>query len=101
MTYESQSWNTGLVANITVTNTGSTPINGWSLAFTLPSGQTISSGWNAVYSPPSGAVTATNMPYNATIGPNQSIDMGFQATHTGNTAEPDAFTLNGSACTVS
>lgn len=98
--YDSQAWNNGLVANITITNTSSTTINGWSLAFTLPSGQRIVSGWNAVYNPLSGPVVATNMPYNSTIPPNGSIGMGFQATHTGNTAEPTSFTLNGTACTV-
>ena len=44
-------WNTGLTDNITITNTGSSAINGWSLRFTLASGQTITSGWNATYSP--------------------------------------------------
>ncbi|GAA2390208.1 hypothetical protein GCM10010420_12400 [Streptomyces glaucosporus] len=93
-------WNTGLVSNITITNTGTTPIDGWSLTFTLPGGQTITSGWNADYSPASGRVTARNAPHNATIAPGASVGIGFQATHTGNTAEPTAFTLNGTDCTV-
>lgn len=93
-------WNTGLTQEITITNTGSSPINGWSLVFTLPSGQTIISGWNANYSPNSGQVTARNAPYNGTIAPNASVSIGFQATHTGNTAKPSSFTLNGTACTV-
>lgn len=94
-------WNTGLVSNITITNTGTTPIGGWSLVFTLPGGQTITSGWNADYSPASGQVTARNTPHNATIAPGASIGIGFQATHTGNTATPTSYTLNGTACTTS
>jgi poly(hydroxyalkanoate) depolymerase family esterase len=93
-------WNTGLTSNITITNTGSTAINGWTLAFTLPGGQNITSGWNATYSPTSGAVTARNMSYNGVLNPGGSTTIGFQATHTGNTAAPAAFTLNGAACTV-
>ena len=93
-------WNTGLVSNITITNTGTTPIDGWSLVFTLPGGQTITSGWNADYSPASGRVTARNTPHSATIAPGASVGIGFQAAHTGNTATPTAFTLNGTACTV-
>ena len=93
-------WNTGLTQNITIANTGTTAINGWSLVFTLPSGQTITSGWNATYSPSSGKVTATNVSYNAAIAPNASVSIGFQATHTGNAAAPTSFTLNGAACTV-
>ncbi|WP_371408605.1 PHB depolymerase family esterase [Micromonospora zamorensis] len=94
-------WNTGLTENITVTNTGTTAVNGWSLVFTLPSGQTITSGWNASYSPSSGQVTAKNVAYNAGIPANGSVTIGFQATHSGNTAKPSAVTLNGASCAVS
>ncbi|WP_433305335.1 extracellular catalytic domain type 1 short-chain-length polyhydroxyalkanoate depolymerase [Actinoplanes sp. CA-030573] len=91
-------WNTGLTESLTITNTGTAPVNGWSLAFTLPGGQTITSGWNAIYSPASGRVTARNASYNGTIAPNASVSIGFQATHTGNTGKPADFTLNGNAC---
>ncbi|MGA5037464.1 PHB depolymerase family esterase [Streptomyces capoamus] len=91
-------WSTGLTASVTVTNTGTTPVNGWKLGFTLPAGQTLTNGWNAGYSGSSGAVTATNAAYNATIAPGASVTIGYQATHTGNSAAPAAFTLNGSAC---
>ncbi|MER7284083.1 PHB depolymerase family esterase [Dactylosporangium sp. NPDC000244] len=93
-------WNNGLTSTITITNTGSTTISHWSLAFTLPSGQTITGGWNATYSPSSGRVTATDAGYNAVLAPGASTDIGFQATHTGNTAKPSGFTLNGSTCTT-
>ncbi|WP_407664352.1 cellulose binding domain-containing protein [Micromonospora parastrephiae] len=100
VTYTVNAWSSGLTASVSVTNTGSTPVNGWALAFTLPGGQTITSGWNANYSPSSGTVNARNVSYNATIAPNTSVDVGFQATHTGNTGRPSAFTLNGAACAV-
>ncbi|MGC4770412.1 cellulose binding domain-containing protein [Micromonospora sp. DT44] len=100
VTYTVNAWNNGLTAAVSVTNTSSSAINGWALAFTLPSGQTITGGWNASYSPTSGAVTARNVSYNGTIAPNTSVDIGFQATHTGNAGKPTAFTLNGTACTV-
>jgi len=91
-------WNTGLTENLTVTNTGSTAVNGWSLKFTLASGQTITQAWNATVTPASGAVTATNLSYNAAIAPGGNVTLGFNANHTGNTAPPAAFTLNGSTC---
>jgi poly(hydroxyalkanoate) depolymerase family esterase len=81
-------WSTGLTAAITIKNTGNSTINGWTLAFTLPPGQTITSGWNATYTPTSGAVTARNLSYNGTQEPGASTGIGFQATHTGNTAKP-------------
>jgi poly(hydroxyalkanoate) depolymerase family esterase len=93
-------WNTGLTENITITNTGSTAINGWSLVFTLPGGQTITSGWNAMYSPNSGRVTATNVSYNATIPAGGAFTIGFQANQTGNAAAPISFTLNAGSCAI-
>jgi poly(hydroxyalkanoate) depolymerase family esterase len=98
--YTVNPWNTGLTASITITNTSSTTVNGWTLAFTLPSGQTITSGWNATYSPTSGAVTARNVSFNTVIAPNAFVEIGFQATHTGNTGKPPAFTLNSVTCTT-
>ena len=43
-------------------------------------------------------MTARNAGHNATIPPGGSVDIGFQAIHTGNTAAPTSFTLNGAAC---
>ncbi|WP_036393131.1 cellulose binding domain-containing protein [Micromonospora chokoriensis] len=98
--YTVNAWNSGFTASVSVTNTSSTPVNGWALAFTLPAGQSITSGWNATYASSNAAVTARNVSYNATIAPNTSVDIGFQATHTGNTGRPSAFTLNGTTCAV-
>ncbi|WP_174537754.1 extracellular catalytic domain type 1 short-chain-length polyhydroxyalkanoate depolymerase [Micromonospora chalcea] len=97
---ELNAWNNGLTENITISNTGSTAVNGWSLAFTLPGGQTITSGWNASYSPSSGQVTARNVSYNAAIPAGGSTTIGFQATHTGDAGRPSSFTLNGQPCTL-
>ncbi|KAB1162281.1 cellulose-binding protein, partial [Micromonospora sp. AMSO12t] len=98
--YTMNSWGSGFTASIDITNTGTSAINGWTLAFNLPSGQSITSGWGATYSPSSGQVSARNVDYNAAIAPGATINIGFQANTSGNTAEPTAFTLNGVACTV-
>ncbi|MGW4638566.1 cellulose binding domain-containing protein [Sphaerisporangium sp. NPDC004334] len=98
--YTMNSWNNGFTASISITNTTASTINGWTLVFTLPSGQAITSGWNATYSPSSGQVSARNVDFNGTLAPGATVEIGFQATHTGNTAEPTAFTLNGVPCTV-
>ncbi|GIE92000.1 extracellular catalytic domain type 1 short-chain-length polyhydroxyalkanoate depolymerase [Actinoplanes regularis] len=93
-------WNSGLTENLVITNTGAAAVNGWSLVFTLPAGQTITSGWNATYSPTSGQVTARNAAYNGAIPAGGSVTVGFQATHAGNTGTPSTFTLNGTACST-
>ncbi|MBP2707259.1 PHB depolymerase family esterase [Microbispora sp. RL4-1S] len=98
VSYTVNAWNNGLTAQVNITNTGSSTINGWSLAFTLPGGQTVTGAWNATIAPSSGQVTAGNLSYNATIPPGGSTSFGFQATHTGNTGSPSSFTLNGAAC---
>ena len=100
MTSTVNAWNNGLTMNISITNTGTAAIDGWTLAFTLPNGQTITSGWNATYSPASGVVNAKNVSYNAAIAPNASVSIGFQATHGGNTARPSSYRLNGSPCST-
>jgi poly(hydroxyalkanoate) depolymerase family esterase len=91
-------WNTGLTNNIGITNTGSSTLTGWTLTFTLASGQTITSGWNATYSPSSGNVTAKGVSYNGTLTPGATTTIGFQATHTGDTGRPTNFKLNGATC---
>ena len=45
------------------------------------------------YAPTSGAVTARNVAYNAAIAPNASVEIGFQATHTGDAGKPTSFAL--------
>ncbi|XTZ17291.1 extracellular catalytic domain type 1 short-chain-length polyhydroxyalkanoate depolymerase [Micromonospora echinospora] len=93
-------WNNGLTEDLTITNTSTSAVDGWSLVFTLPGGQVITSGWNASYAPSSGQVTARNLAHNAAIPVNGSITVGFQATHTGDAAGPSAFTLNGTPCVL-
>ncbi|MEU4744063.1 PHB depolymerase family esterase [Actinosynnema sp. NPDC023658] len=91
-------WNNGLTETITIANTSATAVNGWQLAFTLPGGQAITGGWSATYATATGQVTATNVDYNAQIPASGSVSIGFQATHTGNSAAATGFTLNGVPC---
>jgi poly(hydroxyalkanoate) depolymerase family esterase len=98
VTAGTSAWSTGLTGSVTLTNTGTTAVNGWRLAFTLPAGQTVTNGWGATYAPASGTVTATNASYNGTIAPNASVSIGYQASHGGDSGPPTGFTLNGTAC---
>ncbi|MER5217063.1 PHB depolymerase family esterase [Streptomyces sp. NPDC002838] len=99
VTATTSAWSTGLTASVTITNTGTSSVNGWQLGFTLPAGQAITNGWGATYTPSSGSVTATNATYNGTLAPNASVTIGYQANHGGNSAAPGEFTLNGKGCT--
>jgi endo-1,4-beta-xylanase len=100
VTYTTSTWSTGYTAQVTIANTSSAAVSGWSLGFTLPSGQTITNSWNATISPASGAVTAKNVSYNGSIAANASVSFGFQANHSGDSSKPASFSLNGTACSV-
>ncbi|OAH10192.1 GH12 family glycosyl hydrolase domain-containing protein [Streptomyces jeddahensis] len=100
VTYATNVWQGGFTADVTVANTGSSPVDDWELAFTLPSGQQITGAWNASVTPSAGAVTATASAHNAQITPDGSQTFGFQGTYSGTFAEPDDFSLNGTACTT-
>ncbi|MCX5052443.1 cellulose binding domain-containing protein [Streptomyces sp. NBC_00201] len=98
--YGTNVWQGGFTADVTVTNTGPSPVNGWNLAFTLPSGQKTTSVWNANVSSSSGAVTASGQQYNGDIAPGGQVSFGFQGTYSGTFAKPAGFSLNGTACTT-
>nr|WP_296068456.1 cellulose binding domain-containing protein [uncultured Actinoplanes sp.] len=100
VTYGTNVWGNGFTADVTVANTGTAAVNGWSLGFTLPSGQTITNSWNASLTGSSGAVTARNIAWNGSIPAGGSVSFGFQGTYGGSFARPAAFTLNGSTCTT-
>ena len=76
-------WNTGLTESITLTNTSSTTVNGWSLVFTLPSGQTITQVWSARTSSTASPYTVTNESYNGALAPGASAMFGFLAASPG------------------
>lgn len=95
-----QAWGTGTTVDLTVTNTGSTPVNGWTLEFPLALGQTVTSDWNTDLTQGSNTITATNASHNATIAPGASITLGYLAAHTGDSSSPPRFMLNGDACAV-
>ncbi|HEX5143683.1 MAG TPA: cellulose binding domain-containing protein, partial [Mycobacterium sp.] len=98
VSYVKNEWAGGFTANVTVTNTGTTAINGWTLKFSFAGDQKVTNAWNATVTQPGTAVTATNVSYNATIAPSGNVQFGFQGTWTSNDTTPTAFTVNGTAC---
>jgi O-glycosyl hydrolase len=91
-------WAGGFTANVTVTNNGSAPVNGWTVGFTFPGDQKVTNAWNASVSQSGESVAATNASYNATIAAGASTSFGFQGTWTSSDAPPTSFTVNGVAC---
>jgi O-glycosyl hydrolase len=100
VSYTPDNWAGGFTANITITNTGPAPVNGWTLKFTFPGDEKITNAWNGSASQNGENVSITNVSYNATIAAGGFTSLGFQGTWTTSDAAPTAFTVNGSACTT-
>ncbi|NGY64693.1 cellulase family glycosylhydrolase [Lentzea sp. NEAU-D13] len=102
--YSAPSWGggSGFTASVTITNTGTSAIDGWTLAFSYANGQKVTlPGWGATWAQSGGNVTATNLSWNRTLAPNGSTSIGFNGTYSGSNPAPASFTLNGSTCTTS
>ncbi|HEY0805104.1 MAG TPA: cellulose-binding domain-containing protein, partial [Pseudonocardiaceae bacterium] len=99
VTYAKQEWSGGFTANITITDTGTAAITGWTLTFTFPGDQRVTNAWSSTASQNGNAVTVTNAGYNATISPGGSTSFGFQGTWTSNDTSPTSFAVNGTTCT--
>jgi endo-1,4-beta-xylanase len=94
-------WNTGFGATFTITNTGSTAINGWNLQFSFANGQTITQLWNGSFTQSGSNVTITNLSYNASLAPGATMSSppGFNGAWSGTNTNPTSFRLNGVTCT--
>jgi glucuronoarabinoxylan endo-1,4-beta-xylanase len=99
VTYSTVSqWTGGFVANLTIANSGSSPVNGWTLAFTFPGDQKITDAWNGVVTQSGESVSIANESYNGTIAAGGNTSLGFQGTWSASDAAPTSFTLNGTPC---
>ena len=93
-------WQGGFGANVTINNTGSTGINGWTLKWSFADGQTITQLWDGTASQSGSAVSVTNASYNGTIAPGSNVSFGFNGSWNGTNTAPTSFSLNGQTCTT-
>jgi poly(hydroxyalkanoate) depolymerase family esterase len=96
--YTANTWGNGFTANVTVTNTSASAVNGWTVQWGWSGNQQVTNAWNATVSQAGAQVTARNVSYNATIAAGASVTFGFQGTYSGTNQAPTQFTLNGAAC---
>ncbi|MCG5214260.1 glycoside hydrolase family 3 N-terminal domain-containing protein [Streptosporangium soli] len=101
VTYTANDWGGAFGGTVVVANTGTTPINAWTLRFTFPGTQRITQGWSATWTQSGADVTATAPAWNNSLAPGASTSIGFNATYTGANPRPTTFTLNTSPCTSS
>ena len=90
-------WNTGFQVAITITNTGTTALNSWTLAWNFPGNQTIANLWNGAATQSGASVTVNNLSYNNNISAGGSYNgVGFVGN--GAAATPASFSVNGVQC---
>ncbi|MFD0275639.1 glycoside hydrolase family 9 protein [Kitasatospora sp. NPDC127111] len=92
------SWSSGFTATVTVKNTGTSALSGWTLGWGFAGDQKISAAWNATVTQSGSAVTARDAGWNGALAPGATASFGFQAAYSGANEAPARFTLNGGVC---
>jgi GH35 family endo-1,4-beta-xylanase/poly(3-hydroxybutyrate) depolymerase len=81
------SWPGGFQGEVTVT-AGSSPVNGWTVQWTLSSGQTVTQVWNGTLSTSGPTVSVRNASYNGSLPASGSTTFGFLANGAPSTPSP-------------
>ncbi|MGC9664984.1 lytic polysaccharide monooxygenase [Planosporangium sp. 12N6] len=87
------SWTGGFQADLTVRNSGSAALNGWTVKWSFPGSQTIAQMWNGSYTQSGAQVTVKNSSYNGSVGAGATTTFGFLGSGTASSS------LNNLTCT--
>ena len=93
-------WPGGFQAMMTLTNTGATAINNWTLTWSFANGQQITQLWTGAESQNGASVTVNSLSYDGNIASGGSYTgLGFLGTWNNTTnGVPSAFAINGTPC---
>ncbi|MFI7577186.1 glycoside hydrolase family 9 protein [Micromonospora sp. NPDC049497] len=93
------SWPGGFTSQVSIRNTGTAAVSGWTARFAFTGDQKVTKAWSATVTQSGATVSAKNLSWNATIAPGATVTFGFNGT-TGGGANPvpGLVTLNGGAC---
>jgi chitodextrinase len=90
-------WNAGFVGKIVITNSGTTPINGWKVSWNFSDGSKITNSWNANLTG-TNPYSATGLSWNSLINPGQSVEFGFQVQKARTDSAVPPVTVTGAIC---
>jgi hypothetical protein len=92
-------WNGGFGANLVITNTGTAPVNNWTLNMNFT--PAVTSLWNGNYTQTGSALSVTNLSWNGSIpaGTSQTIGLNGNGLLSANSSSNCMF--NGLPCTLS
>jgi cellulose 1,4-beta-cellobiosidase len=88
------SYSGGFQGQVVIKDTGTSPTNGWKLAWTFPGNQQITSLWNGIVTQSGTQVTVTNQSYDAAIAAGGTLTVGFNANVTGTNNAPASITCS-------
>lgn len=87
-------WGSGATANIEITNRGTSPINGWSVRWNYVNNR-LAGSWNATITG-SNPYNASNLSWNGSVQPGQTVSFGLQVNANNGSIETPAVT--GAVC---
>jgi cellulase/cellobiase CelA1 len=88
-------WQTGFIANFTVTNSSMAPLADWRIDFDMPAGQSVSHTWNSNITQSGTHFVLTPANWNRVIAPGGSATGGMRGVLTGTYSPPVNCVLNG------
>ena len=94
-------WGSGFTAQLTVTNTGTSAITGWTVTYSYAGNQTLQSGWSGNWTQSGKAVTVTNASYNGSLAAGAAATgIGANFTYSGTNTAPTSVTCTPSGGTT-
>lgn len=90
----------GLQIGLTISNTGSAAVNGWTLTFTMSERVTLGQVWNGTWSASGTTITVKNVSHNGQIAAGGTVaDIGANMSGKfSNSVKASGFSLNGVSC---
>ncbi|OBI13563.1 cellulose-binding domain-containing protein [Mycobacterium sp. E2497] len=88
-------WQTGFIANFTVTNLSTVPLTDWRIDFDMPAGQSVLHTWNSTVTQSGTHYVLTPANWNRSIAPGGSATGGMRGVVTGSFTPPSNCVLNG------
>lgn len=82
-------WGSGYQLEVTVSNPGEVQMEGWTLELSFAQAHNFTGGWNAQFSEQGNVITASDMGWNGSLQPGQSVSFGVQGSHDNDIQAPE------------
>ncbi len=81
-------WGGGFQGAVTVRNSGTSPLSGWTVRATWPNGQSVTQVWEATHTPSGTTSTFRNVGHNGNLSANGTANFGFLGSWSGTNNAP-------------